>query len=487
MGNLSRSAERRENYLVANLSPACAEPTGMTEDPEPSQDPDSIEVLTAVDRATLKKLTRFHTGAELSGLLLRAHNRVGRYLLGERDLPQREKMVVLQAAGISPWLYHELLRSELPEPSPAEILRQLCRDPNHVCADPFLIELEQALEGIRRKPIVDGPGFEGFAEELAEIEELRHVSSAMAREQLNGLLLKMTVTAAKEQVTRDLRGQIALSIGVWAGISWLERNYDDSAAAYGFAFDLAPLDDVRLLVNLKQRAAHLVADCGFMQYAKVWLKEAIRFYDLAGSAVEQGKALVDLARIEFYSGRISEASSHFERSLTLLPVGATFRYRVAALEALSNCYQDAGKIKEAKDALAQAYAEYGERRDSFRGYLVWVQARLSHQSGEYTIADSLYKEALEILRRYSGPVDAELAALDFAEMRIASQRSTKDIGDLILTWLKEAHYAPKLAQVAAGMVRTLSWQKPNLEDLAALRKLLQQVGGVTMPPRLKTD
>lgn len=355
----------------------------MTEDLEPIQDPDSIEVLTAVDRATLKKLTRFHTGAELSGLLLRAHNRVGRYLSGERDLPQREKMVVLQAAGISPWLYHELLRSELPEPSPAEILRQLCRDPNHVCADPFLIELEQALEGIRQKPVVDGPGFEGFAEELAEIEELRHLSLALAREQICSLITTLLAGAAPSgQLPGSWQKQLAVAIGQLAGILWLERNFNDSCEAYGQAFKVAgPLDDSKLLVALKQRASHLVADCEFEALAAAWLKEALAFYELTGCTEDQGKATVDLGRLEFHRGEVAKATLLFERSLSLLPL-ASFRYRVAALEALSNCYQAAGDLDRAKTTLAQAFEEYGDRTDSFRGYLAWVQARLARQAGQ---------------------------------------------------------------------------------------------------------
>lgn len=460
----------------------------MTEDLEPIPDPDSIAELAAVDRATLKKLTRFHTGAELSGLLLRAHNRVGRYLLGERDLPQREKMVVLQAAGISPWLYHELLRAELPEPSPAEILRQLCRDPNHVCAEPFLIELEQALEGIRQKPIVDGPGFEGFAEELAEIEELRHVSLALARERDCGLVEKILDLAASfpGPLPATMVRQLALAIAVWAGISCLEGRPYDSSDAYGTAFDLAKAcQDSELQVQLKQRAAHLLAASGFIGYSKVWLNEAVGHYRLTGTPEANGKALVDLGRMVFLDGEPGPAAVHFEKALLLLP-NDCFRYRVAALEALSNCYQATQAQSKAAQALDQAFSEYGERQDSYLGYLAWVRARLVRQTGRPGAAEELYSRAIAILRRFGSPLTAELAMLDLAEYRLECAKGTKDLAGLVLTGLKEGRYDTKAAQVAAKMERTFQMDKPSLTALANLRRSLQEAGG-TLPPRLKPD
>lgn len=459
----------------------------MTEDPEPIQDADSIEALTAVDRATLKKLTRFHTGAELSGLLLRAHNRVGRYLSGERDLPQREKMVVLQAAGISPWLYHELLRAELPEPSPAEILRQLCRDPNHVCADPFLIELEQALEGIRQKPIVDGPGFEGFAEELAEIEELRHLSVALAREQLSALLwAQLDLAKTTESPSVDLVRQLAQAVGTLAILSWLDREFLDSCDAFCLAFGLAAfVEDPQLNISLKHRASYLVADCGFLAYSKVWLQDALEFYERThGGEKGKGRVLVDLGRVEFHQANMAVGARLLEQALTILPE-EDFRFRVAALEILSNCQQAMGRADLAKATLSQAFAEYGDRRDSFRGYLAWVQARLARQSGDLESAQSHYSEAVDLLRRFGGVLSPDLALLDFAEFRVLQGMKTKDLGALVMTWLKEGRYDAKTAQIAARAVRVFTQEAATLAELADLRLRFEQTGGVTVPPRLK--
>jgi tetratricopeptide (TPR) repeat protein len=253
-----------------------------------------------------------------------------------------------------------------------------------------------------------------------------------------------------------------------------------------FAFELAETDGSRsLLIELKQRSAHLIADSGFMDYAKVWLKEAVDFYTCRGEAEPQGKAMVDLGRQEFYSGRIEPATDLFADALQLLPAGS-FRYRVAALEALSNCYQKFGRLPEAVETLDRAFAEYADRRDSYRGYLAWVQARLSQELGNVDQADSLYREATALLRQYGSPLNTELAMLDHAELRTQLGRGTQDIGELAMQGLKEGRYDTKTAQVAARMVSVLVWGKPTLDSIADLRRKLEQIGGVTCPPRLKS-
>lgn len=452
------------------------------------KEPDAaIEEAMEVERRSLDRLTRFHPRTQLSGRLLRAHNRVGRFVSGERDIFQQEKLVVVTAAGISPWLFYDLARASLPEPPPAEILRQLCRDPTHVCAEPFLLELSQELELLRQQPVVDGPGAPECRSQLEEIDELRNLSIALAREQVALLLAKLLEQArSRTTVTRELAGQIARAIGLWAVFCWLDRRFFDSCDAYCLAFGLADIEgSVSLLMHLKQRSAHLMADCGFMDYAKVWLREAVDFHAWRGEPEAQGKALVDLGRMEFYSGEISAATRHFDQALPLLP-STSFRYRVAALEALSNCHQELQDLAKAVEPLNRAFSEYGDRRDSYRGYLSWVQGRLSQQLGQHEEAEAQFREAIELLRQFGSPLNAELAMLDHADFRVQHGKGTKDIGDLVMKGLKESRYDAKAAQVAAKMVSVLLWGKPTADEIARLRRSLEQAGGVTCPPRLKS-
>lgn len=457
----------------------------MTREKEPDA---SIEEAMEVERRSLDRLTRFHPKTRLSGRLLRAHNRVGRFVNGERDLFQREKLVVVTSAGISPWLFHDLARASLPEPPPAEILRQLCRDPAHVCTEPFLMELEQELKELRSKPVVEGPGAPEVLAQLEEIDELRNLSIALAREQVAALLAKLLEQArAETALARGLVGQIARAIGLWAVFCWLDRRFFDSCDGYCLAFDLAEIEGSESLrIHLKRRAAHLIADSGFMDYAKVWLREVVDFHTTRAELEAQGKALVDLGRTEFYSGKVALATHLFEQALPLLPADS-FRYRVAALEALSNCYQELQDLSKAADSLNQAFAEYGDRRDSYRGYLAWVQARIAQERGQAEEADHHYREATALLRQYGSPLNAELAMLDHAELRLHHQKGTQDIGELVMDGLKEGRYDTKTAQVAAKMVSTLLWGTPALDQIADLRRKLEQTGGVTYPTRLKTS
>ncbi len=188
----------------------------MTREKEPEA---SIEEAMEVERRSLDRLTRFHPRTRLSGRLLTAHNRVGRFVGGDRDLFQHEKLVVITSAGISPWLFYDLARAALPEPTPAEILRQLCRDPAHVCAEPFLLELNQDLEilaaaaGGRRRGRFRVPRPGGGDRGAAQPE--RRVGPGTGR--LAGGWLA-GANPFENEVPRGLLGQLALAIGVWAGL-----------------------------------------------------------------------------------------------------------------------------------------------------------------------------------------------------------------------------------------------------------------------------
>lgn len=457
----------------------------MTRETEPTA---ALEEAMEVERHSLDRLIRFHSRSSLSGRLLRAHNRVGRFVSGDRDLFQHEMLVVLTSAGISPWLYHDLARAALPEPPPAEILRQLCRDPAHVCTEPFLLELEHDLEKVRHQAVVEGPGMPDLPLQLAEIEELRNLSIALAREQavnlVNGLMERARGGA---EISRGLLGQLALGIGVWAGLCWLDRRFFDSCDGYCLAFELATIEgSSSLAIQLKQRAAHLIADSGFMDYSKVWLRQAIDFYAARGETEALGKATVDLGRMEFYSGEAAVARERFETALPLLPPEA-FRYRVATLEALSNCHQVLGDPLKATAVLDQAFAEYGDRLDSYRGYLAWVQARLAQQLGRFEQSDELFGTAINLLLKFGSPLNGELALLDQADLRIQLGKTCKDLGERVMTGLKEGRYDAKTAQVAAKMVSTFLWGTPTADSVADLRRKLEGTGGVSCPPRLKTS
>lgn len=100
-------------------------------------------------------------------------------------------------------------------------------------------------------------------------------------------------------------------------------------------------------------------------------------------------------------------------------------------------------------------------------------------------ADQHYFEAVALLRRFGGALSPDLALLDFSEFRISNGLRTKDLGALVMTWLKEGRYDAKTAQVAAKMVRVFCHEAPTLIDIADLRQRFEQAGGVTVPPRLK--
>ena len=75
--------------------------------------------------------------------------------------------------------------------------------------------------------------------------------------------------------------------------------------------------------------------------------------------------------------------------------------------------------------------------------------------------------------------------MDFAEFRVLQGMKTKDLGALVMTWLKEGRYDAKTAQIAAKAVRVFTQEAATLAELADLRLRFEQTGGVTVPPRLR--
>ncbi len=274
-----------------------------------------------VERRSLDCPTRFHPRTRLSGRLLRsAQSRWPIRQRRPRPLPAREAggdhlgrhfaVALLRPGQGRPARAVAGGDPEAARPRPGARLRRAfpagaepgARDP-------------AAAAGHRRRGRIPGS-----KTKLVEIEELRNPSVALAREQA-GSLVAEPAGAKPVRKTRCPRlvGQLALAIGIWAGLRWRDRRFFDSCDAYllrvrsGYPRWSPPL----LLIQLKQRAAHLIADSGFMDYSRVWLQRGDGLLRESRRTPEaQGKAMDDLGRMEFYSGEIMAATQRFEIALS---------------------------------------------------------------------------------------------------------------------------------------------------------------------------
>lgn len=450
--------------------------------------PDSVvDATMAVIRAVLGLVTRHEDLSSLSDGLGRAKNRVSRFLTGDRDLAQKEVVHLAQSRGIAPWVFFDLVRLELAEPTPGEIVRQLCRNPySKEPADPFLEQHGQRLGALTSKLRFGSQGkLVDLAAAVEEVEELRNVSVPLAKTKLESALAAAILEAegSSDLAEEDFEG-LAIACGLWATLARLRRRYDDAAEMYPLAFGLVenrrPCKAVPLL---RQRASYLLAACGFIAYASEFLSRAGSELLALGDEEAYAKTQVDRATFLCELTRRDEAAILLKAALEKLS-RSSWRYRVCAWAHLAIIFEVEGKIAESRQRLDQALEEYGSRQDSYKGHLCWTAARLADRQGAKPEAEALFVESVDLLFQFAQPLNAEIVLVDLAAFFVREQRyqAAQDLGRRVLAALGTGRYDAKTAEIAAAIPRHLAFETPNSSSIAKLRAILEAAGDAYRSP-----
>lgn len=326
----------------------------------PGTDPDyeledpAFELLGRVARDSFRELIAGrYNQSDLSAALGSATNRLNRFLAGKRGLTVDEALRLLGLTGVDPSLFLQLMLARLPAASPAATMRQLCLPPDAEEV-PFLNELSRLLAAYGEP----APERGSRMAELEELDRLRISGAQAVRDQVEVVCRQLAAEAAAGANPQRAHRELVRGIGLWSTIS---RTLGETAAAaegYAFAFEkAAEAADSEGLALLKKRAAYLLCNSGYGDFALAFLHQAAEFFLLEGDTGQYVRCLVDRGIFLMKMQRQDAAEETFLRALRDREA-LDCRYRASAYQWLA--YREAYRenVPQARRYMAQALAEY---------------------------------------------------------------------------------------------------------------------------------
>ncbi len=449
---------------------------------EREYDPDgpSFELLSQAVRDSFRELIggRYNQ-CDLSEALGSAANRLNRFLAGKRGLTVDEALRLLGMTGAAPSLFLQLMLARLPAPSPAETIRQLCLppDPEPVA---FLVELGLLLRG-KQGP---EPDRGSRLEEIEELDSLRFSGALAVRDQLERVLRQLAAETAAGPNSARARRELIRAIGLWSTISRTLGERAAAAEGYASAFEMAATaEDQEGTALLEKRAAYLLCNAGYGEFALAFIDRAAGFFLLEGDTRRYVRCLVDRGIFLMKMQQDDAAEKVFFRALRHSSE-LDCLYRASVQQWLSFREANRQNLPAARRYMTQALAEYSEHKDSYFGHLSWSAGRLDLLLGDYAAAEVHFRQALKLMEESGRPFEAERILLDIAEtyLQRGLANEVRECGRELLAKIPKHNFSRKATAALIKVSNCLIWRAPSLEDLAEARAILKATGGPVPPP-----
>ncbi len=420
----------------------------MKSKPTPSQPATSSGRLRRLFQRSIEQRSTLAATAEEQGV---AASVLWRAAHEAQYQPLDRALEALELVGLPPAAFFaELAREESAAaggaPPPVVWLR-FYRDKSP--KDPFVLEIEPALQELLAIPLASvepGPGEAGRRAELRMLEELRPKDALGARGALEGKIRAWLAPAAElapaelvpaELVpTPALLADLATALAIRSSI--LRQRGQNGAASDGLqaAYPLARrAGDNWALGWWHQKAPWLLFDAKRSDLALELLEPALRFYFAAGAFEEASQLFVDRAILYNDLGRVAEAKTEYGLALERLSP-ASWRHRLAAHLNLAQIHQHEGRLEMGLRELELAARESREQDLAY--------AFLRRRGGEIlcaldrpALAVPLFEESLQLFTALGDGEDVVLVALQLAEalLRAGERRKAhalaRDIGALL--------------------------------------------------------
>lgn len=179
-------------------------------------------------------------------------------------------------------------------------------------------------------------------------------------------------------------------------------------------------DPVEEGVLLDLRGSYLIDQRRFKAAEKV-LKKAVGLFRRAKDRHREGRAMIGLARLYRERGEASRAIEALERARRLVNLRVEARSRLGLEQNLAVCLREAGRLDEAREAVALAHDladELGSRLDKLR--VLWTEGLIRHEAKELDRATETLKLVQRGFLEEGLPYDAALASLDLAAVVLDS-------------------------------------------------------------------
>ena len=341
----------------------------------------------------------------------------------------------------------------------ASVLRQRQKEPR-------VLVLETARALSRDVP---EPAEEGEPEpDLEALDALRHDDpSAVLRR-------------ARILVGRICESRLPLLLGIHASASQAMGRDDEAQILLGRALELAEeLRDQDQIGDLLLRAGYVTASRGEVETAHILAERASLMFAKTGNLIGLGRSLIEqgiwlgaLDRPREAMRALSAALGYFpdDDGAEVEPDPLAQRNRFSCLTSLALICRGEGDLEAARRYLRQASRHthgVGERQV---GKMLVLRASIERQAGRPAEAESLFREAFELLQP-ADPLDAALCGVELAQVQLQQDK------------------APKAAETVKAMVPLLEPLEKNRAASAALTKLLRGAlagspesgEGLTMP------
>ncbi|MEE8525685.1 MAG: tetratricopeptide repeat protein [Thermoanaerobaculia bacterium] len=245
---------------------------------------------------------------------------------------------------------------------------------------------------------------------LRRLDELRYDNPRAAAKEIRAALLRAT------------RHQRPTLLAFYGSARRAEGHHDKAVEVLQHALELAlNRRDRELIANILRRLGSASAYSGNHSQGLLYAKEATYQFRLADDAGGEGRSLVDQGLRLGDLGQLEVAVAVHELALSVLPV-RDVRHRFAVHSALAVNLHRRGNLRR-----ALRHAVEGSRLSRRLGKL-WTavvqttMAEIHIGLGDQASAERCYEEAVEIYALRS-PIDAALASVDLARIRMARGRT----------------------------------------------------------------
>ncbi|MDY7091766.1 MAG: hypothetical protein SX243_02205 [Acidobacteriota bacterium] len=175
------------------------------------------------------------------------------------------------------------------------------------------------------------------------------------------------------------------------------------------------LGEHRKVGNLLRRYSYVINDHGDSARAHRLVRAAAAILLRENDDLGLAKACVEMGQWLGYEGRKAEAMQAFQTALRRLPE-TEGRYRFAALQSLGVDLKNLGQLEEALEYVERARAYLPHVSKRHKGKLVWLEAGIQEELGEFEAAGEQLMTVVEIFRT-EHPGEAAIATCDLVRLQ----------------------------------------------------------------------
>ena len=353
---------------------------------------------------------------ELGIFLDLSPSQVSRFLNGITPPDLNKVFGCLEATKLPPLLFFEVALAKA-HYRPEQVLSYF-RENGQATLSVFVVRAAKLAPFLR--PAAGKAAPSPRREELMVFEDRRFDDPLGAKEGLEAKIDALIDEASMgDDAPRELLGDIAAALSIWASIQRLRNYRDDAGTALDVAFKLAfACGEFWVIGLVYQKSAYLLMDLSATDRGILFLKEALHCFDLARMPDWKAKVYVDMGVLLNYDKRYEEAIPWLELAIEQLPKAAT-RSRFSAYHTIAIAQSALGKNSEAAAAMSQASA-LCPSDEIATATLKWLEGDLHYAAGELARCIEAYRKAVNIFKTRENWTECAFVLADLAKSLLQS-------------------------------------------------------------------